>query len=79
METTYVTIQEFLENGGKLETGRDIYEYKSDDSIEPEFVGRHFYLGGQESEGKFWSFLLTDGTKVVKEGYVKIEVRKIYK
>lgn len=77
---TYVTLEEFITNGGKLQSGRQIYK-KAEKRIKNPFIpaGIHFYMGGTPTP--YDSYFKPSGEKHIsgKDGYVKIELKKIYK
>lgn len=90
MKTIFVTIKEFLENGGKLEIGRKIYREEARHFDAERFNENHFlnsslllgeYIGKDEKQNaylvkneSFKSMPVTETT-----GYIGILVRPIYK
>lgn len=90
MKTIFVTIKEFLENGGELEIGRKIYREESrhfnsywfdNNQIFQRSIAYGEYIGEDKERGtylvkneSFKSMPLTETT-----GYVRIEAKPIYK
>lgn len=90
MKTLFVTIREFLANGGNIEIGRTIYREEAR-HFDSEYLKNHGMLLSSLSQGEFIGKNEEQGTYLVKNesfksmplsettGYIKIEATPIYK
>lgn len=81
-ETTFVTVEEFIANGGKLLCQAQLYMERAEPHA-GEFIpyAKFAYEGGQHGPSRDWLFIFpATGSYILKSNaFVKIKIRKIYK
>ena len=78
MDITFVTVDEYLKNGGRLIVCTMLYKRVNEHTHEFAQCCKFAYRGGPSAENRLYIFPV-DGTWVDATNiYVKIQVRKIY-
>lgn len=78
-KSMYVTIEEFLQNGGQLETGREIYIISVYPHRAPILTGYYLFFDKKQKVHLVENDHFKSKPVLDIVGYVKIEVKPIYK